>query len=490
MKINSEITGNGIRLELKGKRYCLKYPEGVWENYPDSAKRALANELTYVMTMHLPVMLNANKISYNTAIPAFEPFYFKMMLNHLPFCADIDKVEAGEYLRRLMNAEFRFSSYEPDPVNYEPYDWNPEEKAVINFSFGKDSLLSHALLEEIGIKTSLVYVSEPNCPIENNYKDAHMEKFSREFGTEVNKLYNETGLLHDYEYWNIGKTEFGYGHLITEYGMDALPFAHAQRAKYIVFGNEKSCEDYYVGKDGFKCFPVYDQSHGWLVHLNQMTRQFSGGIVNTISVVEPINELAIIKILHSRYKEIAKYQMSCFPDETEFGKHNAWCEHCSKCARMFVFMKACGLDTRRVGFKSNMFNSEFRNVYSIFGNATGEMIGWDASGANKDELLFAFYLAYKNGASGALIDEFRKLYLEDVKKNEDVLYKRFFGTYDSITMPKHIKKKMTGIFDNELSMGKLPGRFSSGIAESVNEGIAARRMHRQIAGIAKEALQQ
>jgi len=488
MKIAAETTKDGLRLSLRGKKYRLQYPESIWEDYPDPTKKALTNELAYLMTMHLPVMLDADKISYNTAIPMFEPFYFKMMLNHLPFCADIDKIETNEYMKRLVNAEFSFPSYEPEAPDYEPYEGTPQEKAVISFSFGKDSLLSHALLDEMGIETNLVYVSEPNTPVENNYKDAHMEKFAKEFGVQVEKLYNETGLLHDYEYLKLQKTEFGYGHLITEYGLEMLPFAHALKAKYIVFGNERSCGDYYVGREGFKCFPVYDQSHKWLIHLNQMTRHFSNGLANTISVVEPINELAIIKILHSRYKEIAKYQMSCFPDETEQGKHNAWCEHCSKCARMFVFMKACGLDVRSVGFKSNMFNNEFRNVYSIFGDASGEMLGWDAAGAGKDELLFAFYLAYKNGASGALIEEFKKLYLEDVRKQEDLLYKRFFGIYDSITMAKELRKKLTGIFENELSAHNLPKHFSGGIAESVNEGITARRIQRGVASIAKESL--
>ena len=66
-----------------------------------------------------------------------------------------------------------------------------------------------------------------------------------------------------------------------------------------------------------------------------------------VSLVEPLQEIAISKILYQRYPEIAKYQTSCHTDNVH-AKNNRLCGHCSKCAWIYTFMKALNFDPKSV----------------------------------------------------------------------------------------------------------------------------------------------
>jgi hypothetical protein len=53
----------------------------------------------------------------------------------------------------------------------------------------------------------------------------------------------------------------------------------------------------------------------------------------------------------------------------------------------------------------------------------------------KEQQLLAFYMAYRNGVKGYLIDKFKKKFLKEAKSREDELYRRFvthLETYDKL----------------------------------------------------------
>lgn len=449
MKIDCNRTDSGLRLKIDGKEYSLDYPEDIWKSYPEDKKKVFADNFAFLKTIHLPQMLSMKEeMTYETATPLFKETIFNCMLNNISFCADVDEVPTAENLKNFMNLKFRFKEYVP---KYPESEEQLTEKAVVNFSFGKDSLLTYALADEIGLDPEPVYMADHAVKLENAYKKVISEKFTKEFKKNIWMIENQSGLIHDYRNWHLKRTEWGYGHLMTEFLFDSLPFAHSFRSRYILYGNEKSCDDSYINKDGYLSFPVFDQSSDWLVELDKIAKTMNKGM-SVSSFIEPIYELGIMKILHSRYPKLGKYQMSCFPDENEFGKKHYWCEHCSKCARIFIFMKANNLDPKSIGFKTDMLSLENKSLYSCFGleKKEGASVGYDASGMGKEEQQYAFYLASKNGAKGELIEKFKKEFFEDAKEKEEEYHKKYYGIHESKTISPKFLKPLKSIFREEL----------------------------------------
>jgi hypothetical protein len=446
MNIQSNATDSGISICVNEKEYALDYPREVWGSYPDYLKDVFLDNFSFLKILPTAMLLNKASVSLNTSYPLFNSNFYRMMLNHLPVTADIDQKNTDALIKSFMNLSFNFTD---TTVKYPKYQEKLEEKAVINFTFGKESLLTFAVCKEMELPSTLVYVEEPDVPLEIGYKKDVIKKFRQEFDVDVISLGNQTALLRNAKNFSMQQSIIGDGQIITEYCLAMLPFSHYYKAKYIMFGNEHSCNMYYTNKDGYAASPVFDQTEAWMIELNNIVQQMTSNQGNVVSLVSPLHELSIIKILHTRYKEIGKYQMSCFPDENEHGKDNYWCHHCSKCARVYALLLANNINPKEVGFKVNMLAKEYRNFFSLF-NGSKNMTGWDKN-CGREEQLFSFYLAYKNGASGYLIDKFKDLFLREAQVKEDEFYKKFFSIYDAPLIPKELKTELYRIYKEELT---------------------------------------
>jgi len=289
---------------------------------------------------------------------------------------------------------------------------------------------------------------EPLLLYEEKHKTALAEAFNKEFGVKLNKIVHTAGNLRDGIRLGVGKTEIGWGLQSTEYALMILPVAHRFKSRYILIGNEQSCAEYYYDREGYICYPAYDQSHEWTVQIDSMTRQLTGGGVRTMSVIESLNDIAVVYALNKRYPEVAKYHMSCFV-ETEAGRDRRWCLDCSVCSKMYLLLVASGFDPSEVGLKRNMLSSDCRDYFSLFGGSSVQT--YALTGRGRDEQLFGFYLAWKNGNRSDLVQEFEQRFLEEAKGREDEMYKTFFGIHRSITMPRHIENEATSIYREVLS---------------------------------------
>lgn len=450
MKVDCRKLIKGIDIKLLGKDYRIIYPKGVWDDYPAGLKDVLADNLVYLLTMHLPLILNEEEVDYNTSSPYFKSLFYENMINDIIASSDTVSQSSANLLRKFINIDYRFRDYN---VKLPDYRQDVKERSVITFTFGKESLLTYALCNEINMDSLLVYIKEPELAdvYENEHKRTLIRDFKKKFNANVLNLFNGPGIMRQNKYWGFDESSLAGCLQLTSYCLELLPFSNYLNAGYLMFGNEKSCNDFYYNNNGFRSYPIFDQTHEWMIQLDNVTRLMTDNALRTVSIVEPLHEIAITKILHNRYREIGRYQMSCFTDNSN-GKNNRWCQSCSKCMRMFIFMKAVGVDVSNVGFTKNLLDKEFMKLYPLFanGNSDIKMIRYDHTGNGKDEQMLAFYMAYKNGVKGDLIDEFKKKFLEEAKSREDELYKKFFSVHDSITIPKGIKKNILSIYKEEL----------------------------------------
>ncbi|MBU0666746.1 MAG: hypothetical protein ABIC91_07835 [Nanoarchaeota archaeon] len=457
LKVSYRYSSLGFNVRVNKNSFVIVYPRQIWSSFPQKIKKEVVENFVFLATQSLPLVLQEERIDYKMSTPLFKSFFISPLLNYLPLAGDMSRKKSFSLIKSLMNTDYCFTS---SNSKNSAYELNAKDKAIILFTFGKDSLLNYAVSKEIGLKPIPVYIEEPDikyidskdASIQNMYERVHkqtlIKKFSTKFKTQVHKINNGLGITRYPDFFNVTTPDMGWSSQLTEYALLTMPFNHYYKAKYLVYGNEASCSQEYWNLDGFRVNPVFDQTKQWTLEITKLLRLMTKNVLAT-SFVEPLHELAIMKILHHRYPQYSEFQMSCFADSNS-AKNSRWCHSCSKCARMFVFMKALGIDPKTVSFNKNLFSKASKTNYSIFTSRKKDLKPYDFSGLGRDEQLFAFYLAYKNNSKGYLIDLFKKKYLDEVLDREDEFYKEFFSLHTFDTIPRRIANKLKSVYQEEL----------------------------------------
>ncbi len=472
LEVNTLLVEKGFCVNLsygsQKKHFDLIFPDEVWKAFPHSYKLVLRDNLAYLSSLELGLMLKAKKIKYDTPLPLFKSFFVEVLLKCLLYSGDCDTGKTIEYIARLCNLESSFKGTSP---SLEPWTVQTKENSINTFTFGKESLLSWGLAQEIGLNPLPVLVVEPDSNMvyrneryrtfENKHKKKLIVEFEKEFDVKVHKVQNGLGEIRDYMIWDLDQTDLGWSNQLTEYLFMLLPFNYFFGSKYIIYGNEYSSDAYYYSSEGFKCHPVYDQSSDWMSHMNTILQNLSGGAVMSTSLVQPLQEIAVTKVLYQRYPHLAKYQMSCHADN-ENAEKSRWCNACSKCATCFLFMKALGFDNNIVGLK-DMLSSEYKNYFALF-HQQKDVRGYYSSALARDEQLFAFHLAAKRGVTGELIELFKKEFGEEAANREEELRNEFFKVHRPENLPSSLWKKLKPIFEEELK--KPEGSIEAKVVEN------------------------
>ena len=436
----------GLRVECEGKDYFLKYPNKSWQSYPEEIKDVLVDNLIHLLTIDIPVVSsNVDTINYNTSLPLFRSFFRNMVFYGIPPSVDDYKHETQTILERYINSRYIFKDNEVKHPSYEKIQ--TKEKALISLSCGKDSLLTLGIAQELGLKPDGAYINDTVSPIENKTKLSYLKKISREFKIKIHFMRNEIEQLVDYETWGEDETMLSYNHMMTGFCFISLPIAHHLKTKYLILGNQQDMNFRFLNKDGILTYPSYDQTSKWLTEQNLMIKMMTNDCVKVFSLIEPLTNIAIMKILHKRYKKLGKYEFSC--DCVQDSGHERWCCQCNKCARLYIFMKAFGINPKSVGYTRNLLRKKYKKYYTLF---DGEEIDiYEKSPEAKEQQMLAFYLAYKNGEKGYLIDLFKKKFLKEAQEKEDMLTKKFLNVYKSPNIPRNLRKDVYSIYREELN---------------------------------------
>jgi hypothetical protein len=448
LHIYSGVTDTGVEIRFREKTYPIVYPRSVWAATPKETQTALKDNLAVATTMHLPLVLDSPCIVYHSGCPLLEPYFVQNFLKDIPSCTEVDGTSTDETVRKFFNTEYQF--LDPDIAYPSKQPVDSPHGALVGTSFGKDSLLTYAVADEIGLEPEMVYIVEQSMTYEQKHKTELARRFKNEFDKQLNILRHETGKFRDYPHLGVPYTEMGWGLQTTEYALELIPFAYALKARYLLFGNEQTAASTYMDSEGrWAVHPCYDQSHRWTVHIDQITQTFSGRSVNTGSLIEPLMDMMIQYILAHRYPQLAKYQMSCFT-ETEAGRDYHWCHNCSICAKMYLMCAGSGIDPQKIGLRVNMLEPEYKRFFTLFGGKSITMT-YAHTKVGRDEQLFAFYLAAKKGAEGGLVEEFEASpLLQEAKEREEELRKTFCTLHTSISVPKELRSSVNSIYKEEL----------------------------------------
>jgi hypothetical protein len=448
LEIESSVLDDGFLIRFRGEDYTVLYPDNFWQRTPEVTRVALKDCLALAATMHLPTVFGEKAITYKSGRPILEPYFVENFLRDIPSCTEVDGTDTAEAYKQFFLTEYHYD----DPVVAVPSDHPVEDafRAIVGLSFGKDSLLTYAVADEIGLGPEIAYFVEHSMTYEEKHKTALAEQFKREFGKPLHIVKHTTGLLRDYDHLGLPFSEFGWALQSTEYALEMVPFAYGLQGKYLLFGNEQTTSATYVNpNDGWLVYPCFDQSHGWTVQIDQMTQMFSGHSVRTASLIEPLMDMMVQRTLARRYPKIAKYQMSCFTLNEE-GRDYRWCHNCGVCGKMYLLCAGSGVDPKDVGFRENMLEKKHKHHFTLFGGRSE--LTYANTPTARDEQLFGFYCAARKGAKGSLVEDFRESGLyEEARAREDELFKKFIHVYDPISIPSELREQVLSIYREEVA---------------------------------------
>ena len=441
--LQAKPTKEGISIQFRNKNYKLKYPQKIWKNYFD--KQNLIKNYVPLATISLPLMLNLKKIHYNIPESEFQNKYKELLLKDLPSSTFDNKQDAVKLTQKFRKIKFIFEKKEEKIKSGKKKLKNTKHRAIIPLSFGKDSLLTLSLAREIGLNPVSIYINDTITPKENKQKLILGKKFAKQFNQKHYMIENKIERLNDFDTWDKPETNFNYSHMITGFCLISLPFVQYYNSRYIILGNEQDMNFSFTGSQNLRAWPAYDQTSIWQEEQNKIIQKLTNNKTQVTSIIRPLTNIAIIKILYSRYPEKARYEFSC--DCLNISLRRRWCHECNKCARHFLFMKAFGINTKKMIGLDGLFQKKHKKLYSLFDGK--EVDRYEQNIESKEQQLLAFLLASRQKARGYLIDYFKKNYMKEALAKENELRKKYFSLWPA-KIPKELKNKVLSIYREEL----------------------------------------
>lgn len=232
---------------------------------------------------------------------------------------------------------------------------SPDRVAVLS-SGGKDSLLTYGLLHEIGAEVHPVFVNESGrhwFTALNAWRhfEAHVPRSARVW-TNSDRLFvwmlshlpfvrkdhaRVRADIYPIRLWTVALFIFG-----------TLPLVRRRGIGRLILGNEfdSSSRQSHSGITHYGA--VYDQSRWFDEALTRYYQRKNWNLVQ-FSVLRPLSELLIEKILSERYPELLRLQVSCHSAHVE-GERARPCGKCEKCRRVVSMLAALGADPGQCGY--------------------------------------------------------------------------------------------------------------------------------------------
>lgn len=450
IKIEGKPSKTGFEAKISSKIFSKKvdisYPKFVWDYYPETNKKNLLDNLTYIFTAHLPLLLNKNiELKYTTNYPMVFSWTNHCFMKFLPSYWYLHEKNSEArilpVLKRIINTEVSFEKEKRS----QPKIQKPQKKNVlIPFTFGKDSMLTYFLSKEIGLKPTLVYFNEPTELFAKKHRLKLIKNFEKEKKEKIHFMENNLASLR-----SGGNGWFGWESTLTSYALLSLPFAYFSKATYIVFSNEIDCNYHFVGEENCKVRYDFEQSSQATEEMSHLTQNLGG--TKCTNFLMGLHDLGIFSVLKNYYRKNLKYLMSCWA-ETSDAKNNRWCENCSKCARTFLFLSASGIDPiKETGFKSNLFEKKYEGLFNLFGEMKTAKFTFESTGTSRNEQLLAFYLCYLRKNKSPLVEKFTKSPLfKEAKSRFPELLKEYYSLHEISDTPQELKNKIDKIFNSAL----------------------------------------
>ncbi len=294
--------------------------------------------------------------------------YVNKLLDPNPFLlgevARLPVVRRERYLR----ASLAFDGEPPAPAP--PWASDRARHAILS-SGGKESLLTLGLLDEIGVETHPVFINESGrhwYTALNAYRRlATTHTGTARVWTNADRLFawmlrhlpfvrrdfaKLRADVYPVRLWTVAVFLFG-----------ALPLLRRRGIGRLLIGDEYDTTIRPV-KHGIAHYGgLYDQSRRFD---NAMSRYFArkGWGVSQFSILRPLSELLVEKVLAERYPDLQRFQLSCHAAHLHSDGAMRPCGRCEKCRRVVGMLTALGVDAGRCGYEPDQIDACLRSLAS------------------------------------------------------------------------------------------------------------------------------
>ena len=361
------LTANG---EEHSTEFAYRYSEPVFDP-DDPADRNLATMMAAQPALNYglfcreiairgPLDNHDRRFLSTYAAHTAREIYVNKFMTENPFltesAANLPVVRRSSYLQ----AELLFPDIAAKPAS----SWETSRnKIAVLSSGGKDSLLTFGLLDEIGREVHPLFVNESGrhwftaLNAWRHFKDG--VPHAGRVWTNSDRLFvwmlahlpfirkNHARIradIYPLRLWTVAIFIFGVLPLVRRHGIGR-----------VTIGNEfdSSSRQSHSGITHYAA--VYDQSRWFDDALTRYYQRKNWNIVQ-FSMLRPLSELLIEKVLTERYPGLQKLQMSCHSAHMEKDTARP-CGKCEKCRRVIAMLTALGADATQCGYSPSQIRA-------------------------------------------------------------------------------------------------------------------------------------
>jgi creatinine amidohydrolase/Fe(II)-dependent formamide hydrolase-like protein len=284
---------------------------------------------------------------------AQEIFVVKFLMDN-PFILGEAAHLPTERRDRYSRAELVF----PDAVEGSVGDaWrtSPDEHVVLS-SGGKDSLLSYGLLRELAGRVHPVFVNESG---RHWYTALNAYRHFKECFPETARVWTNSDRVFAWmlrhlpfvrqDFADVRSDEYPLRlWTVAVFIFGALPIARLRGAGRVVVGDEHDTTQRGSLGGIVHYHGLYDQGRHFDDALSRYYGKKGWGLLQ-FSLLRPMSELLIQKVLVERYPDLQRHQVSCHATHIE-GDRVRPCGLCEKCRRIVGMLVALGADPGQCGY--------------------------------------------------------------------------------------------------------------------------------------------
>ena len=264
---------------------------------------------------------------------------------------------------KYLNAVLKFRGYtKAGPnMNWQRWPTDPGKHCILS-SGGKDSLLTYGLINEIGMESHPIFVNESG---RHWFTALNAYRHFRDNIPNTARVWVNSDRLFSWmlqrmpfirkDFNNVRSDEYPIRlWTVAVFLFGVLPLMRKRGIGRLLIGDEfdTTVRKVYHGITHYD--GLYDQS----IFFDQALSRFfmrKGWAISQFSILRPLSELVIEKILALRYPQLQAHQISCHAAHK--GESRIFpCGKCEKCRRIVCMLLALDVDPGRCGYLSDQIN--------------------------------------------------------------------------------------------------------------------------------------